>query len=211
MSEASYRAWGSSDTIGNELYRDSIHVLECLHKSSKDFFALKNRREKTQLIKRTLATLGHHLDYKVYANGLIDDDMAAAPFKNREWLFDLQWYTEPKDVYEKNKGYRTLSFPMVMECEWDGRRRGEKERNEYSAMKYDFQKVIATNAKLQIMIFKLIKKTDCDSIDSYVDDLLLNYEDRTKTAIVLLIGFHQRSKTIFYREIKASSREGQVT
>jgi hypothetical protein len=195
--------WDEVSNKKNNLYNESIKVLNSINQISNTFFLLKKRSEKTRLIKKTLTILGHKLGYKVYANGLTEEDKLEIGnnFVNKEWLFDLQWYTEPDNIYKKNKGYKTLSFPMVLECEWDIKRKNEKIENDYSAMKYDFQKLICTNAKLQIMIFKLLDTKHEVNIDNHIDSLLSMYENRTLSSIVLIIGFNWKMKKVYYREI----------
>lgn len=200
--------WGDISNIDNDLYDESKKILVEIRKIKDNIFGLKKRSERTRLIKKTLIGLGHKLKYKVYANGLSDNDIKelGEKFVNKEWLFDLQWYTEPDNVYKKNKGYRMLSLNMVMECEWDIKRKYEKVENEYSAMKYDFQKIICSNAKLQVMIFKLKEENDIQNIDKHINSLLSIYKNITKESIVLIIGFRQKNRKVYYREVKITGR-----
>ena len=131
------------------------------------FFSYKKksvRPQRTRLIKDTLSLLGHRKlkdkpKYEVYANRLSPNltQSMGGIFKNSEWLFDLHWYTDGKNPYT------TLTLPLVMECEWQQKRKGDKV-NKFSGIKYDFQKLLVANAELRLMIFKVVKQTDLDEL-----------------------------------------------
>ncbi|MDR2010630.1 MAG: hypothetical protein LBQ22_09130 [Bacteroidales bacterium] len=83
------------------------------------FCSTDKARKRTTKLFEVLTELGDNLGYKVYSNGLSKEflDMHNNRFKNREWLYDLHWYTEKED-----KGYMPLTFPLIVECEWKKRK-----------------------------------------------------------------------------------------
>lgn len=95
----------------------------------------KVRPQRTRFIKDKLALLGHDkFKYKVYANGLSSQltQLNGGTFKNSEWLYDLHWYVEGKNHDT------TTRLPLVMECEWQQKRKGDR-AVDFSGIKYDFK------------------------------------------------------------------------
>ena len=169
-----------------------------------NFFSYKEsvRPNRTRLIKDTLALLGEKKlkdkpKYAVYANGLSPHlrQLNGGTFKNAEWLFDLHWYTDGK------KPYTTLTLPLVVECEWQQKRKGDKV-NKFSGIKYDFQKLLVTNAELRLMIFKVVRPTDFDELAEYFEDNISNYSHLDKGAKFLFVAFSERQKTFYYSFIQ---------
>ncbi len=205
MNDSDIQLWSDcSETKDNLLSSDSTEIIKVFRQITPLLFSKIKRSEKTRVVKKALILLGHKTGYKVYSNSLDENDLKeiGKGFINKEWLYDLQWYTEPKNVYEKNEGYITKTFSMVMECEWDIKKKEDRSLNDYSAMKYDLQKIICSNASLQVMIFKLKNTCDLIQIDEHMIKILNIYENRTKTSIILLIGVNQKERKIYYREIK---------
>jgi hypothetical protein len=174
-------------------------IIAELGKAISDFylFDTKIRPQRTRFIKDKLALLGHtKFNYKVYANGLSPNltQLNGGTFKNSEWLFDLHWYVEGKQPYT------TISLPLVMECEWQQKRRGDR-KVAFSGIKYDFQKLLIANAEFRLMIFNVVKPTDFDQLSEYFEDNINTYKHLPSGAKFLFISFYEKSKTFFYREI----------
>lgn len=136
----------------------SWEIIEAFSKDLHEFFEfgnMKRRPQRTRWVKDKLALLGDHKGYKVYANGLSPElkPLKGGTFKNAEWLYDLHWYTEGK------QHYTTTTLPLVMECEWQSERKGDRKKP-FSGIKYDFQKLLVTNAVLHLMVFRLIRTRD---------------------------------------------------
>ncbi len=92
-------------------------------------------------------------------------------------------------------------LPLVMECEWDYERREDKDpKKEYSAVKFDFQKLIVSNACLGLMIFKLRCKERIDddlaSLEDYFTDTINKYENLPKGSKFLVIASHKNRDNI---------------
>ncbi len=169
---------------------------------STDFFACNKpvRRPQTRIIKDCLALLGKKKlrgkpPYQVYANGLSDHlrQINGGDFKNAEWLFDLHWYKDGKEPYT------TTSLPLVMECEWNPKRKGDR-KVPFSGIKYDFQKLLVSNGELRLMLFKVKKTTDLDILSLYFEQNIQNYKHLAAGAKFLFIAFDDREKVIYYSE-----------
>lgn len=155
------------------------------------------RPRRTTFVKDKLALLGQKkFNYKVYANGLSPNltQLNGGTFKNSEWLYDLHWYIEGKNHYT------TTRLPLVMECEWQQKRRGDS-KVEFSGIKYDFQKLLVANAEFRLMIFKVIRPTDFEKLTEYFEDNINNYQHLPTGSKFLFIAFYEKTKTFYYREI----------
>lgn len=160
-------------------------------------FDTKVRPQRTRLIKDRLALIGHNeFNYKVYANGLSPNltQLNGGTFKNSEWLFDLHWYVEGKNPYT------TTRLPLIMECEWQQKRKGDR-KVPFSGIKYDFQKLLVSNAEFRLMIFKIKNSNDFNFLSEYFEDNISNYEHLLKNSKFLFIAFYDKEKTFYYSEI----------
>jgi hypothetical protein len=177
--------------------------------------------QRTGLIKCALCQLGHEeredkKGFKVYANRLPEDcpNVVSKKCKNREWLYDLHWYTENKG---KKNGYQPTSLPLVVECEWGMKRKGDTTGKPYSAIKYDFQKLLVTNAKLRLMIFKITRgknhKRNSD-LDKYFDKAIKSYRHLEKNPKFLFIAFDESARKIqakgFHYAEKPKGQKGRT-
>ena len=86
----------------------------------------------TYEIKKRLGELGLSKGYDVCASGFRD-------YFEAEWLYDLVWYIEEG----KDDNRRLIDIPLVVESEWNM-------RPDY--IRYDFEKLLAANAELKLMI-----------------------------------------------------------
>ena len=157
----------------------------------------KVRPQRTRFIKDKLALLGHDkFKYKVYANGLSPQltQLNGGTFKNSEWLYDLHWYVEGKNQYT------TTRLPLVMECEWQQKRKGDR-KVDFSGIKYDFQKLLVANAEFRLMIFKVLRPTDFDHLTEYFEDNINNYQHLPSGSKFLFIAFYDKGRTFYYREL----------
>lgn len=78
----------------------------------------------TSKIKEALSNLGHSLNY-----------IASSSFDGGEWLFDLVWFTTSQNDFN--------ALILAMESEW---------YRDWHQIKYDFDKLLITNATHKLMI-----------------------------------------------------------
>lgn len=195
---SSWSKFTSTNTPLNLRDRLSKAIITELGKANIEFFSITTSRRpnRTRFIKDKIALLGHHkFGYKVYANGLSKNliQTEGGIFKNREWMFDLHWYTEGIDPYT------TIQLPLVMECEWQQKDRRDR-TIAFSGIKYDFQKLLIANASLRLMIFRVTKIEQFDTLFSYFENNIKQYKHLVKGARFLFVGFHEREKTFYYKE-----------
>jgi hypothetical protein len=173
------------NTLGSKLgefYSDSKHP----------------RKVRTRLIKIELAKLGHlNLDvkppYKVYCNGLVNEQgILIGEFSNKEWLFDLQWYTE-------NGPYLPASLPLVVECEWKTKKKADS-KTPSSGIKYDFQKLLVANADLRLMIFIIKNDIQLSELDQYFELAIKGYRNLPPHAKFLFVAFDKKEEKLHYCE-----------
>jgi len=118
-------------------------------------FGYQSYSSKTRLIKDKLCLLGkeQHVakpEQKAYSNRISPEQTQKynGPFKDREWMYDLHWYTELNDSH-----YMPTELSLAVECEWHKNR--ENRKISFSSVKYDFQKLLVTNATLRLLIFRV--------------------------------------------------------
>lgn len=181
----------------------SKYIIKELGRNLTDFFRY-DTPQRTRLIKDTLSILGKRKligkdSFCVLSHGLSYHlrQSHGGDFSNKEWLYDLHWYTEIKEPYEP---YMPTSVPLVVECEWTPNRRGEKIQVPYSGVKYDFQKLLVANADLRLMIFKIKKNDDLLELDKYFDKAIDSYKHLEKNSKFLFIAFEEKIKGFYYTE-----------
>jgi hypothetical protein len=178
----------------------SIYIVEALGQILTDFFSYKAKKRplRTTLVKDTLTELGDKEltgkpSYKVYSHGLSIHlrQSNGGKYKNTEWLYDLHWYTESSEPYLPK------SLPLVVECEWNPKRKGDREVP-YSGIKYDFQKLLVTNADLRLMIFIIKKDNEIVELDKYFNKAINNYIHLVPGSKFLFIAFDERLEGFHY-------------
>lgn len=110
---------------------------------------IKGDGEWTKKIKLLLGELGERSGFGVCTGG----------FKDRfepEWLCDLAWYRE-------NEAEFLVEVPLVMESEWN---------RTLKYIKFDFEKLLLTNATLRLMI--------CQAKPEKIDDLKVFFRNAVK-------------------------------
>ena len=108
-------------------------------------------------------------------------------FKKAEWLYDLHWFEEKKKSH-----YQQTSLPLVVECEWDWLRKKDKSGDKYSAIKWDFQKLLVANADLRVLIFQLRDKDGQDlnkKLDEYFTETITGYRNLPVGSKFLFVAF----------------------
>lgn len=192
------------------LESDSIYQVQILKDLLKgvddDFYRQKGAfgTTHTTFIKAIIAETGLRNGYWVYANKMpgyaekFDNMQKDLPnkFKEREWLYDLHWYKDSVDGHY----YMPVNFELAMECEWRKSRPGDTSMKNFSAVKYDFQKLLVTNAPLKLLIFKVpdVNSPEFMKLDNYFDKAITRYPHLCKGSKFLIICFSKRN--IFYTE-----------
>lgn len=123
--------------------------------------------------------------YKDSINKYIDSkrkkfDFNTHVFKNHEWLYDLHWYKD-----NPNTDYMTKVLPLVAEFELGNRReldKGKSCKQPYSAVRFDFQKLLVANADIRLMVFQVADfERDVldlkDGLNIYFDNAIKGYNN----------------------------------
>jgi hypothetical protein len=120
-------------------------------------------------------------------------------FKPAEWLYDLHWY-------EEIASYQMTSLPLVVECEWEYKREGDEDEDDYSAVKWDFQKLLVANACLRLMIFRkrtrFTKGNEHQDLltNNYFEDSINGYSNLSGCSKFLFIAFDEKTRALHYAE-----------
>lgn len=156
-------------------------------------------RERTTKLFEVLTLLGDKLGYKVcshflskkFMNEYLNED-GKPKFVNREWLYDLVWYTE-----DNVRGYSPTDFPLLVESEWGKKRPGDKTGDMQSEIKYDFQKLLLSNTGLRLMIFRIKEEGDLDDLTLYFHEAIDAYSPLEKGSF-LFVAFCDEKKAFYY-------------
>lgn len=184
----------------------------------------------TKMIKFKLILLGHDKNYRTRANRMqlskdeqkeyglcenyfinkIEEIIGKGKFVNHEWMFDLIWYKEEQDKSneirkaEPGKEYRLKRLVLALESEWAGKRRVDNnEKNDkdvYGAVKYDFQKLVVSNAENKVMIFQE-RGENLDEITKYIEDQI-NMFPMKKNDTILCVAYNKDYSDFRYRLFK---------
>jgi hypothetical protein len=87
---------------------------------------------------------------KIIQPFIIEFGLTGHKFSNREWLYDIHWYRDMPNTH-----YMPEILELVAESEFDNKRPSDTSNGRYSAVKYDFQKLLVSNANLRLMIFSV--------------------------------------------------------
>lgn len=147
-----------------------------------------------------LTQLGDNNRHKVYSHSLSEGfrQKLGDKFVNREWLYDLVWYEDDQDKFYTIK--KTL---LTAESEWTYRRPKDNVDDNYGAIKYDFQKLLLSNAELKLMIFRVSGKTKQDikqkliDLYNYFNNAIDKYE-QMESGEFLFIAFCDKEKSFYY-------------
>lgn len=195
-----WKAYSAGNTSVQLEDISSKYIVEALGEILKQFFSYEfnQRPQRTALIKSTLANLGNKKlkgkpPYSTYVNGVTNLLGQEDGVKNNhsEWLYDLHWYTDT------NEPYLPQCSHLVVECEWNPKRKGERKVS-YNGIKYDFQKLLVANSDLRLMIFIIKNDTDILELDRYFDKAIDNYANLNLGSKFLFIAFDQRINGFHY-------------
>ena len=163
----------------NDLCDDIIRYLSSLKISGK-------RADDTRQIKTGLATMGQDKEYCVSCHGLERALCLKRKFVNREWMFDLAWYTE-------NGHYLIKELALACEIEWGGVRYTRKRddgNDRYGEVKYDFQKLVVAVSNYKLMVFRQDNQvTFEDVVKGYFNEQVSAFRENDMNSIYILCCF----------------------
>lgn len=181
----------------------------------------------TKVIKFKLILLGHNKLYRTRANRMllskkeqkdygqdenyfieeIEKVIGKGKFVNHEWMFDLIWYKEEQDSdsvirkAEDGKEYRLKRLVLALESEWAGKRSADNNAvnsdDVYGAVKYDFQKLVVSNAENKVMIFQE-HGDNLVEITKYIEDQI-NMFPMKKGDTILCVAYNSNYSDFKYR------------
>jgi hypothetical protein len=206
-------------------------IIKYLNNPPIEFYRNK-RGWRTKYIKATLAILGHSEYYRVYTNSIHPDEneeiyklvrerikISNSHFQNfrkcfrdKEWLFDIHWYRERGDKYGKFKKksntvldhYITSNLKLAAECEWGQKRRKDPSNVLFGAVKYDFLKLLVTNAKLRLLIFNIRPNDSKDKLrnfDRYLKKAIQTYGHLKPGDSFLFIAYCKSEQKVIFKQI----------
>ena len=189
---------GKKLSLKNELSKTIVNLFAEL--SASYIFEKRNaRRPNSNAIKYSLVNLGHELGYRVYANGLSEEQRKEQwekyKFVCREFLYDVHWYID-----KAGKFYTPENVVLVAESELGAARKGDTSKLRNPAIKFDFQKLLIANADLRLMIFKVNKIDHLSELNQYFEEAIKDYRALKKGSCFLFLCFVHDSKSLYYCE-----------
>jgi hypothetical protein len=139
------------------------------------------KKKMTKDVKAAIVNLGHDLGHKVYARIFTKEQWSQAndksvqeivgrkktEFKNKEWLYDVHWY---RDIDNKDNDsalhYIPTTFELACECEWSKNEAKSIKQNKKD-IGYDFQKLLFSNAKLNLFICRCYRDHEMKELCEY--------------------------------------------
>lgn len=182
-------------------HKYSNKIIRLLYEISTGYIYAKSnaRKPNSNAIKYNMVKLGHKLGYRVYANGLNDEQkkeqLDLHKFVNREFLFDIHWYKD-----KKNEFYMPETISLVAESELGDRRKGDMSKLKNPAVMFDFQKLLVANAELRLLIFKVKNITELDALETYFEKSIAAYKLLEKGSIFLFACFVHETRELLYCE-----------
>lgn len=168
---------GKTNEIKNALillgYKNCCCVYSCMKESTSQNLIIKKSHD--DLKNEYKKAINDYIDRKREEFGF-----NAHVFKNSEWLYDLHWYKD-----NPNTDYMTKALPLVAEFELGNRREldnGKSCKQPYSAVRFDFQKLLVANADIRLMVFQ-VANFERDIIESekglniYFDNAIKGYDN----------------------------------
>lgn len=110
----------------------------------------EGKKPKTSTLNNLIADVARKNKLSVWARGVqVGGDQNNSHLSGHEWLYDLICYS-----YD-DEHYALCSTDLVMESEWKGRRyTANDDKDPYGEVKFDFQKLLVSNAKTKLLVFK---------------------------------------------------------
>jgi hypothetical protein len=182
-------------------HKYSKKIIVLLDQISKTYVYAKHdaRKPNSNAIKYNIVKLGHQLGYKVYANGLTEEQKQEQfnnyKFLNREFLFDIHWYKDKKGEF-----YMPEKISLVAESELGDRRKGDQSKLKNPAVMFDFQKLLMANAELRLLIFKVKNRSELQALEHYFEKSIGAYKQLEKDAIFLFACFQHDTREFLYCE-----------
>ena len=97
--------------------------------------------------------------------------------ENKEFLYDLTWVKHGEDKHGKTV---LLEVALAMELEFSD---GFMGKGKYGGIKFDFNKLLQTNAKFKLMGFQMKTKTEVDDAIAEMERAIEYYKPSSKVFI----------------------------
>lgn len=193
-------------------YNSNVNeIITYIGKLNDQFGDYKEKTKMTCEVKIALVGLGHKQGFKVYSRVFNKKEWEYIKNKERidnhdsytntEWLYDLHWYNDLWDSKNQTgEKYSPTVFELACECEWSKNKATNPEENlEYIG--YDFQKLLFSNANINLFICRAHKSSHADEILKYASSAIKNYNQIKKNAVFILLCFNREMQKMLYEVI----------
>lgn len=141
----------------------------------------------TQIVNKKIIDIAmNKYSFSVWAHGIEDVKDTRVFYKAKEWLYDLICYE-----FEENVGYSLNNVVLVMESEWKGRRyNANGDEDQYGEVKFDFQKLLVSNAAIKLMVFRGHRGKHQDSeLYEYFQKRILSYRRKNNSDTFIFVQY----------------------
>ena len=185
-------------------------ILKSLNGIKHDFSA---KKKMTRAVKAAIVSLGHELGHKVYARVFTEKEWTAwsdknikkligrkkSEFRNKEWLYDVHWYQDIDNPdNDQALHFIPISFELACECEWSKNKAKSLNQNKKD-IGYDFQKLLFSNAKQNLFIFRCYGDQQMKDLADYFIIAVESFTCLRSGARFLIVCF--RDDELYYLKI----------
>ena len=191
-------------------YNKSIFVRKLVNKLKMLHLPIENATD-TLALNKEIASLAQEFDISSWALGLKQYDDSGrdkAHISGHEWLYDMVCYK-----YE-NEHYALNDTILVMESEWKGKRTasdGHDDNDPYGEVKFDFQKLLLSNADIKLMVYRKHgdkSRTDID-LEHYFQRRIDNYRQGATTALFIFARYSGKENGKRTCTVSSYTRNGE--
>jgi hypothetical protein len=167
---------------------------------TEDILSNESKKKLTNKVKRSLIYLAHAdtNKFKAYANGFskLDVEEIGNDFVNREWLFDVHFYTDVE-----GSDFMPSKFILACECEWSKNKSKNWKRN-FSDIGYDFQKLLFCNSLLKLFICRVNKEDELIKLETYFSAAIENFQQLAKGSHFLFVCYCWQTCNMHYQAMQ---------
>lgn len=167
------------------------------------------KKTDTVALNKMVASVANEYGLSTWALGLNKYEDAGrddAHISGHEWLYDLVCYRYDNEHYALND---TI---LVVESEWKGKRyasMGNDGNDTYGEVKYDFQKLLLSNADVKLLVYKNHNRKDgaTESLKQYFQRRIDNYRQGRASDFFLFACYSHKKTGKRYCSVCSYSRK----
>ncbi len=180
---------------------------------------INGNNKKTEIIKKTIIEiLEKYKKISIWTSGIMENNEEnqekEVQISGHEWLYDLVAYR-----YHEKEHYSLNYTILTMESEWGGKRKYKTQNNDgedcYGEVKYDFQKLLVSNADIKLMVYQRHRTKnrndddDNDNILNYFKERVDEYAQISKRSVFIFVQLSYWKKGICNCKVCSYRKNGK--